>query len=56
MAATVLEAKNEALKLSLFGPVCTDVGEKIALSKRIANWRLIGWGEIIKAYSTSSQN
>lgn len=28
-------------------PVCTKVGEKIALSRKISkNWRLIGWGTI----------
>ena len=27
--------------------VCTDVGEKIALSRRVdKHWRLIGWGKI----------
>ena len=34
-------------KLVLTGPVCTQEGEKIALSRRVdKSWRLIGWGEI----------
>ena len=34
-------------KIKLLSPVCTRVGEKIALSRRVdKHWRLIGWGEI----------
>lgn len=36
-------------RISLTQPVCTEVGEKIALSRRVdKHWRLIGWGEIRK--------
>ena len=43
------------LKISLIGPVCTNPGEKIALSRRIdKKWRLIGWGEIIKGSTSVS--
>jgi len=36
-------------KIVLTNPVCTQVGDKVALSRRIEkHWRLIGWGEIIK--------
>ena len=40
--------KDENLaKLILTHPVCTQIGEKIALSRRVdKHWRLIGWGEI----------
>eukprot|EP00829_Urostomides_striatus_P006529 TRINITY_DN17097_c0_g1_i1.p2 TRINITY_DN17097_c0_g1~~TRINITY_DN17097_c0_g1_i1.p2 ORF type:complete len:131 (-),score=63.88 TRINITY_DN17097_c0_g1_i1:7-399(-) len=48
--ANVLDCKAEAITLQLLGPVCTEIGETIALSRRVANWRLIGWGEIIKVY------
>jgi len=35
-------------KISLTNPVCTEVNEKIALSRRVEkHWRLIGWGQII---------
>lgn len=34
-------------KIMLTSPACTEVGEKIALSRRIdKHWRLIGWGTI----------
>ena len=34
-------------KIKLLSPVCTRVGEKIALSRRVdKHWRLIGWGEV----------
>ncbi|TKC47033.1 hypothetical protein EI555_007021 [Monodon monoceros] len=34
-------------KIVLTNPVCTEVGEKIALSRRVEkHWRLIGWGQI----------
>ena len=34
-------------KIKLLSPVCTTVGEKIALSRRVEkHWRLIGWGEV----------
>ncbi len=34
-------------KIGLQKPVCTEVGENIALSRKIEkHWRLIGWGKI----------
>jgi translation initiation factor 2 subunit 3 len=43
----VTAVKNDLAKISLSTPVCTEKGEKIALSRRIDNhWRLIGWGQI----------
>lgn len=45
----VLGVKVDLAMISLTNPVCTEEGEKIALSRRIDNhWRLIGWGQIIK--------
>src|SRR5205085_1845330 len=39
--------KADLAKIALDKPVCCEVGEKIALSRRIEkHWRLIGWGEI----------
>lgn len=45
---TAVKSEGEPLaKLSLTNPVCTEFGEKIALSRRIdKHWRLIGWGKI----------
>lgn len=43
----VLAVKNDLAKILLNLPACTEVGEKIALSRRVDNhWRLIGWGKI----------
>ncbi|CDU85173.1 eukaryotic translation initiation factor 2 subunit 3 [Plasmodium yoelii 17X] len=45
----VMGIKNELAKLELTGPVCTKIGDKIALSRRVdKHWRLIGWGQINK--------
>jgi len=45
----VVAVKGELAKVGLTQPVCTQEGEKIALSRRIdKHWRLIGWGQIRK--------
>ncbi|XP_067648581.1 eukaryotic translation initiation factor 2 subunit 3 isoform X3 [Eurosta solidaginis] len=39
--------KGDLAKIVLTTPVCTEKGEKIALSRRVEkHWRLIGWGQI----------
>jgi hypothetical protein len=46
--AKVLGVKADAAKLSLTSPACTEIGEKIAISRRIEkHWRLIGWANIV---------
>ncbi|KAJ5907424.1 hypothetical protein N7495_000106 [Penicillium taxi] len=46
--AKVLGVKADAAKLSLTSPACTEIGEKIAISRRIdKHWRLIGWANIV---------
>ncbi|TYZ60981.1 hypothetical protein PybrP1_005336 [[Pythium] brassicae (nom. inval.)] len=43
----VLAVKQDLAKILLTAPVCTQEGEKIAISRRIdKHWRLIGWGQI----------
>eukprot|EP00917_Polyrhabdina_sp_WS-2016_P013046 GHVP01028718.1.p1 GENE.GHVP01028718.1~~GHVP01028718.1.p1 ORF type:complete len:469 (-),score=78.36 GHVP01028718.1:14-1420(-) len=44
----VLSSKgNQATIQFIGGPVCSDIGEKVALSRRFnKHWRLIGWGNI----------
>ncbi|KAJ3182216.1 hypothetical protein HDU85_003258 [Gaertneriomyces sp. JEL0708] len=43
----VLSVKEDMAKIVLNTPACTEIGEKIALSRRIVkHWRLIGWGTI----------
>jgi len=45
----VQAVKGELAKIALTQPVCTQEGEKIALSRRVdKHWRLIGWGQIRK--------
>ncbi|CAD6186446.1 unnamed protein product [Caenorhabditis auriculariae] len=45
----VTAVKGEAAKIRLNEPICTEVGEKIAMSRRFEkSWRLIGWGTIRK--------
>merc|ERR1711879_888551 len=41
--------ENDLAKITLTNPVCTQEGDKVALSRRIEkHWRLIGWGQIQK--------
>ena len=48
----VLTVKADLAKIILTTPACTEVGEKIAISRRIDNhWRLIGWGKIKRGVS-----
>ncbi|RHY33993.1 hypothetical protein DYB32_001227 [Aphanomyces invadans] len=45
--AKIHAVRADLAKIVLTQPVCTQEGEKIALSRRIdKHWRLIGWGEI----------
>ncbi|KAI9508054.1 translation initiation factor eIF2 gamma subunit [Russula earlei] len=43
----VLSVKADLAKIQLTSPACTEVGEKVALSRRIdKHWRLVGWGSV----------
>lgn len=45
----VLAVKQDMAKIVLIQPVCTEEGEKVALSRRVdKHWRLIGWGKIMR--------
>lgn len=45
--AKVVAVRQDAAKLVLTSPACTNIGEKVALSRRIEkHWRLIGWATI----------
>lgn len=47
--ARVVAVKADMARLQLTSPACTEVNEKIALSRRIdKHWRLIGWATIKK--------
>jgi len=40
---------GDVAKITLTSPVCTQEGDKVAVSRRIEkHWRLIGWGQITK--------
>lgn len=43
----VVSIKADLAKVQLTSPACTEIGEKIALSRRIdQHWRLVGWGTV----------
>ena len=44
-------SKSNIIAFELANPVCAEIGEKIAISRKIENsWRLIGWGDVLKGY------
>ncbi|KAJ2501240.1 eukaryotic translation initiation factor 2 subunit gamma [Coemansia sp. RSA 1972] len=46
--ATVVGVKDELAKITLKRPVCADIGESIALSRKLnGSFRLIGWAKIV---------
>lgn len=54
--AKVVAVKHDAAKLQLTSPACTEIGEKVAMSRRIEkHWRLIGWyvaSRVLKIFGT----
>jgi len=43
----VMSVKADLAKILLTSPACTEIGEKVALSRRIdKHWRLVGWGSV----------
>jgi len=53
----VIAVKADLAKIGLTTPVCTSVGEKIALSRRVEkHWRLIGWGQIRNGIRVNPSN
>ncbi|KAI7134885.1 Eukaryotic translation initiation factor 2 subunit, partial [Hortaea werneckii] len=54
--AKVVAVKADVAKLQLTSPACTEVGEKVALSRRIEkHWRLIGWATILQGTTLDPQ-
>ncbi|KAH6561190.1 hypothetical protein BASA50_001581 [Batrachochytrium salamandrivorans] len=48
----VISVKADLAKVILTAPACTEVDERVALSRRIdKHWRLIGWGKIKRGAS-----
>jgi len=51
-----LNVKKDTVRIEFTKPVCANIGDKIAMSRRVENnFRLIGWGEIKKCYSQNSK-
>ncbi len=49
-------SQGDLAKVQLSRPVCTEQGEKIALSRRVEkHWRLIGWGKIVAGKTVQQQ-
>ncbi|OMH83197.1 Eukaryotic translation initiation factor 2 subunit gamma [Zancudomyces culisetae] len=49
VGAKVMGVKADMARLLLNSPCCTEINEKIAISRRIdKHWRLIGWAVIVK--------
>jgi translation initiation factor 2 subunit 3 len=47
--AKITAVRQDLAKLQLTAPVCTQIGEKLSLSRRFEkHWRLIGWGNLTK--------
>ncbi|EEQ99668.1 eukaryotic translation initiation factor 2 subunit gamma, putative [Perkinsus marinus ATCC 50983] len=50
------KTEGSVAKVQLAVPVCANVGDKLALSRRIdKHWRLIGYGEIVKGKMVSGK-
>jgi translation initiation factor 2 gamma subunit (eIF-2gamma) len=51
LAGKVKKVGKGTCKIEFTKPVCANIGDKIALSRRVENnFRLIGWGEIKKCH------
>ena len=51
LAGKVIKVQKESVRIEFTKPVCANIGDKIALSRRVDNnFRLIGWGEIKKTH------
>ena len=54
---TVAAVRKTQARILLKKHVCADVGDKVALSRKVQrNFRLIGWGEIVKGYETKKES
>lgn len=53
----MIATKIDLAKIQLTKPVCADIGDKIALSRRVnGSYRLFGWGEIQKGTEIEIQS
>ena len=50
-------ANGDEISFELMNPVCCEISEKIAISRKIEkSWRLIGWGEVLQGTTLESAN
>ena len=53
----VIGVKKDIAKIQLYKPVCAEISDKVAISRRIqGHYRLIGWGEIRKGKEIEIQS
>jgi len=53
LAGKVVNVKKDSVRIEFLKPVCANIGDKIAMSRRVDNnFRLIGWGEIKKSHNS----
>ena len=51
LAGKVIKVQRDTVRIEFTKPVCANIGDKIAMSRRVDNnFRLIGWGEIRKCH------
>ena len=56
-AGNVVNVKKDTVRIAFTRPVCANIGDKIAMSRRVdLNFRLIGWGEIKKCFTQKTAN
>ena len=56
LGAKVISVKQHNVRVEFTKPVCANIGDKIAMSRRVENnFRLIGWGEIKKVFGQKNQ-
>jgi len=55
LGGKIVQVKGDFARIQFMSPVCANVKDKVAMSRRIQrNFRLIGWGEILKGDGTKS--
>merc|ERR1712110_310508 len=55
--ATCKVVRGDLARLELHNPICTESGEKVAISRRIErHWRLIGWGTIVRGHQVKYED
>jgi translation initiation factor 2 subunit 3 len=57
LGGKVVIVKKDSVRIEFQKPVCANLGDKIAMSRRVDNnFRLIGWGEIKRSFNSQKYN